>query len=354
MPSFIGNFEKKKVAEIKNISEQLPIEKEADLRQKRKRILQRLKQNPEPVELASCCAEEELQLSSSLSANKPTFSSVKEPNNSLQKSIIFSHNTAANWEGSNVSKQPKLLTSSQCKEERKPEETSENNKKTGIKSYITKSRIPVPNPCESPPRARTHMKLLRCNKTEKRLRTSKNTEYGVSYVPSFLSGSDNKSNHNKRVSVIKQTVSKRNEIISKKQQDFKNSSCLTTSRPNLKRNDADSKNVPVINVERIASPLKLNEFASHAEQTLTSNDIENKSNNSDLYKDLGNKMVASKSLISLRESKPDNGSCVSRSLPISPELARRQQTKLEEDFKRVEETLDQTFKELRKYIGTSQ
>lgn len=339
MPSFIGNFEKKKVCKVKSISDQLPIEREADLRQKRKEILQRLKQNPEPLDSTGCCDERNSQ-SSSFLATEPPFSPVKGSTifDDIQKPRTFSRTEATDSDCSKVLKQEQLLTSGQTERHRKLEETT--NEKPGLKNHTTKSRIPIPSPSASPPR--THMKLLHGNKTEKkeRLRGCRNNEISTGYIPSFSLGSDEKSDHKKRVSMIKRTVSKRNETINKKQLNVKDSSSKNSRNNGLPINNTGITNIPFINIERTATPSKELRKRVKSPEVTTTQTTESE-----------NRLVASTSLTSLRTSDAVD-TYITRSLPLSPELARKQQTKLEEDFKRVEENLNQTFEELRKYVRT--
>ena len=343
LPSFIAHCEKKKKYNgAKTISDKLPIEREADLRQKKKKILQRLKQNLEPE---APCDEHNSHSSSALATSDEFISRELESGVSEgeQKPRIFTRKTGAR-QSSDVltqSKQSESLTLDQSEDQRKLQATNERTTKRNV------SRIPVPSPsCASPPR--THIRSFHGKNVGRLTPGFENSR--DCYTPSFSSESLRKSDHNKRVSMIKQTVSKRNEEIVTKKHINSRESRPDTSENSTKYNSRIVP-TPLINIERTATPsrdthesgdtsLPEKRRTPYSKQAASSTNLHTQSETG---------VFMTESLATLRGA----DSNASRSLPLSPALARKQQIKLEEDFKRVEANLDQTYSELRKYLRTS-
>lgn len=325
-PSFIGEFSnKQKPKTLKTTrSSELPIEKEADLREKRKQILQRLKHKNDHDNI-----DETVLPPRSIT------------NDEISEKIVFSPRTAKRFEEAghkrldvaeikrlcNRQDMPKIVLQEPMekhqhhtsKNEDRPQEIWKDPSKTAAKD-AKQSYIPsFAN--KSPPlrKAQASPGLSKRTKTSPKL--------------------------SKKIDAIEEKRSKEKKTVDSPSQkhDGKSSNMLPLQKPplltssSLEISDNDVESLPL---RRSASYQSLKERGK------------SRKSGGRKFLEVENATTSSLSSIDL-QSTSATSSIVNYNDLSSTKSLKLQQDKLEEDFHKLEEDLDRAFSELRKYLKTS-
>lgn len=320
VPSFIGAFEKKeKTGRIRTVKQELPIEREASVRHQKKQILQRLKKAP-----IACAADTQaLDIQVESCSDSEAASAAVRKESTSSKGSNKNYFTEAGRAGISSSRRsnedlniPSVDTSVTCTLEQQTEKRE------------------APGSVEQ--RRDTNTTGNHAQKLDK---SDETTEHRL-YVPSFVSDSPRSPEYRRKTDEIKRKAAERRKVVERKEhRSFTDINMLINSAPIT----SESAQLPTSSLNRSGSAPIINVEDTEEDRGHAAQETEGSRN---LL--LTPRPTRASSYSSIHETSSTFGEDLH-----FKDIARKQQEQLEDDFRRVEDCLNQTFSELRRYLKTS-